>query len=108
MAAHRFECMKKTQSYSANSLLTAELPPPAKKVALSSQIESNDQRTANNNSVSTTTPIDLNQLQFDKFRFVMAGSKPYYGAQCRLCKEVFLMDTMKLLQHRYAFFNTIQ
>lgn len=93
MVAHRYDCHKKIQSPNVNSSQVA---------ALSSHVVLNDQRPANNYSVGTTMPINLNQLQFNKFRFQLGGNEFHFGVQCRLCKEVFVMDTLKLLQHRYA------
>lgn len=93
MTEHRFDCKKKIQLNNVNS---------SQATALSSQVLSNDEQPSHNYTVSTTMPIDLNRLQFNQFRFVLAGNKFHYGTQCRLCKDVFLMDTLKLLQHRYA------
>lgn len=93
MKAHRVHCKQRIQLASVNSLQATDL---------SSQVVLNDQRPANNYSVSTTVPIDLDQMQFNKFQFTLGGNRFHYGTQCRLCKEVFLCDTLKLLQHRYA------
>lgn len=116
MELHRFECKKKTLSGNITSrqVLTLqtnnihhELPPATKAASTSQVVSNNEPPTSSNHTVSTTTTaaaaaVDLNHLQYDKFRFVLGGNKFHFGTQCRLCKEVFLMDTLKLLHHRYG------
>lgn len=104
MASHQWECSIKVRSSSVNKSQAPGPPSAAKTIASSSQRAASHKRPDNNHTVSTTLPIDLNQLQFDKFKFMLAGNTLLcnYGIKCRLCKEVFRMDEMELLQHRYV------
>lgn len=99
MVKHHFNCINKLHLNSVNRSQVAGLPTTAKTIVPSSQ---GAKQPACNYTVNTTSRIDLNQLQFDKFKFVLGGNTCNYGIKCRICKEVFRMDEMKLLQHRYA------
>lgn len=101
MAAHQSECKGKMHSSSVERSQATGLPSAVNTIGSSSQGAANDKRPACNYTLSTTSPIDLNELQFDKFKLLLTGNTTNC-VKCRLCKDVFLMDQMKWLQHRYA------